>query len=148
MLRMLTVIAYVSFFGADAVAQAGADAVISRLPNRYEGTYKWQGDTDVWDVTVDVPRSKTLNATDVELAGKERFTNRRTAEVYESAVRAVLNIKTLNFAMEELPTEKKKGFIPMIYRGAISADFRTINAQWVSEDGKKVEISLTAAAHR
>ena len=70
--------------------------------------------------------------------------NEKTQEVYESKIRVLINIRSLNFVMEEIYSEKEDGFIPMVYRGTMSPDLRDIKAEWVSRDGEIVVMTLRA----
>src|SRR5438105_5620054 len=113
-----------------AVSQADVGAALKSLTTAYSGTYQWANSSDLWDVVVSISDSRALNDSDIELNGTERFTNRRTQEIYESKIRALVNIRTLSFSMEEIYLEKKDGFMPMVYRGNISSDLRHIDAEW------------------
>ena len=118
------------------------ETVLRSLPTEYSGTYQWVGFEELWSVVISISDSKALNDSDIEINGTARFVNRITKEMYESKIRAFINIQTLDFVMEEIYSEKNDGFIPMVYRGTMSPDFRDIKAEWVGINDKKVIIIL------
>ncbi|MEG4392328.1 hypothetical protein QUB30_07705 [Microcoleus sp. BROC3] len=120
------------------------ETVLQSLPTKYSGTYQWVNSQESWSVVVSISDSKALNESDIELNGIERFVNEKTQEVYESKIRVLINIRSLNFVMEEIYSEKEDGFIPMVYRGTMSPDLRDIKAEWVSGDGAIVVMTLRA----
>jgi len=120
------------------------ETVLQSLPTKYSGTYQWVNSQESWSVVLSISDSKALNESDIELNGIERFVNGKTQEVYESKVRVLINIRSLNFVMEEIYSEKEDGFIPMVYRGTMSPDLREIKAEWISGDGEIVVMTLRA----
>jgi hypothetical protein len=120
------------------------ETAMQSLPTKYSGTYQWVKYQELSSVVVSISDSKALNESDIELNGSERFVNEKTQEVYESKIRVFMNIRSLNFVMEEIYSEKEDGFIPMVYRGTMSPDLRDIKAEWVSADGEIVAMTLRA----
>ena len=157
MFERLTILIFVSLLSiTPPVGQKNVEAVmnVEAVPNvervlqslltKYSGTYQWVNSQESWSVVVSISDSKALNESDIELKGIERFVNGKTQEVYESKIRALINIRSLNFVMEEIYSEKEDGFIPMVYRGTMSPDLRDIKAEWVSRDGEIVVMTLRA----
>ena len=120
------------------------ETVMQFLPPKYLGTYQWVNYQESWSVVVSISDSKALNESDIELNGIERFVNEKTQEVYESKIRVLINIRSLNFVMQEIYSEKEDGFIPMVYRGTMSPDLRDLKAEWVSGNGEIVVMTLRA----
>ncbi|WP_333331405.1 hypothetical protein [Microcoleus sp. BROC3] len=157
MFKRLTILIFVSLLSiTPPVGQKNVEAVMNvetvrnvetvlqSLPTKYSGTYQWVNSQESWSVVVSISDSKALNESDIELNGIERFVNEKTQEVYESKIRVLINIRSLNFVMEEIYSEKEDGFIPMVYRGTMSPDLRDIKAEWVSGDGAIVVMTLRA----
>jgi hypothetical protein len=157
MLKRLTILIFVSLLSiTPPVGQKNVEAVMNvetvrnvetvlqSLPTKYSGTYQWVNSQESWSVVVSISDSKALNESDIELKGIEKFVNEKTQEVYESKIRVIINIRSLNFVMEEIYSEKDDGFIPMVYRGTMSPDLRNIKAEWVSGDGEIVVMTLRA----
>jgi len=120
------------------------ETALQSLPTKYSGTYQWVKYQEPSSVVVSISDAKALNESDIELNGSERFVNGKTQEVYESKIRVLINIRSLNFVMEEIYPDKEDGFIPMVYRGTMSPHLRDIKAEWVSGDGEIVVMTLRA----
>ncbi len=120
------------------------ETALQSLPTKYSGTYQWVKYQELSSVVVSISDAKALNESDIELNGSERFVNGKTQEVYESKIRVLINIRSLNIVMEEIYSEKEDGFIPMVYRGTMSPDLRDIKAEWVSGNGEIVVMTLRA----
>jgi hypothetical protein len=58
-------------------AQGSPDSVLKNLPASYVGTYEWEGDPDIWNVTVSFSERRAENNGELGLVGVEHFVNRR-----------------------------------------------------------------------
>jgi hypothetical protein len=134
------------FLVESCFAQGSPDAILKNLPASYVGTYEWEGDPDVWNVTVAFSERSAGNNGEVRLVGVEHFVNRQDKnKKFDSKVRAVINTRTLGFDMSEVDETRKDGFISMVYTGKISPELSNINATWTGSQGKKVILKLRAS---
>jgi hypothetical protein len=65
------------FLAESCFAQGSPDSIIKNLPASYVGTYEWEGDPDIWNVTVSFSERSAGNNGEVRLVGVEHFVNRR-----------------------------------------------------------------------
>jgi hypothetical protein len=136
------------FVGESCFAQGSPDAILKNLPASYVGTYEWEGDPDVWNVTVSFSERSVGNNGEVRLVGVEHFVNRKdNNKKFDSKVRSVINARTLGFDMSEVDETRKDGFISMVYTGKVSPELTSISATWTGSQGKRVILKLRASEH-
>jgi hypothetical protein len=97
------------FLVESCFAQGGSpDAILKNLPASYVGTYEWEGNPDIWNVTVSFSERSAGNNGEVRLVGVEHFVNRQDKnKKFDSKVRAVINTKTLGFDMSEVDETRR-----------------------------------------
>lgn len=122
-----------------------AEEVSSALPRSYAGTYLWVASNDRWNATVAFSSVKVLPDGNVEATGTEHFVSIGDSDkTYDSGIRATINPQTSSFAMEEIYLGDKAGFVPMVYKGKISTDLKSIDTRWTGLKGEKVSLTLQA----
>jgi hypothetical protein len=149
MFRKFFILSISLFFLVESCfAQGSPDSIIKNLPASYVGTYEWEGDPDIWNVTVSFSERSAGNNGEVRLVGVEHFVNRQNRnKKFDSKIRAVINARTLGFDMSEVDETRKDGFISMVYTGKISPELTSISATWTGSQGKKVILKLRASEH-
>jgi hypothetical protein len=149
MFRKFFILSVSLFFLVESCfAQGSPDSIIKNLPASYVGTYEWEGDPDIWNVTVSFSERSAGNNGEVRLVGVEHFVNRRDKnKKFDSKIRAVINARTLGFDMSEVDETRKDGFISMVYTGKVSPELTSISATWTGSQGKRVILKLRASEH-
>ena len=114
------------------------------LPQQFTGTFRWEGIDETQRVVINIYNVKTESGI-ITAAGKGTYNTAGVVTIID--IKISINTATGFFEMRESNPDRESGFVTGgSHTGAISPDFRRIEAVWTtSGSGERGRLDLTAA---